>query len=199
MVDHRKKVNYKGINLNKPNKLNRLKGLATYLSGPIDFAEDMGCKWRNDLTPFLEDMNIKVFNPLRHAFVGADKIPEKRIRMDKLLTEEKFTELHKEMKELVHMDLRSVDLASFLIVHYDSTVSMCGTLEELFKCNMQVKPVLLVHKEPRKQLSSWLYGRLPPEHFFANWDELKIYLTSINSNPNYEFTKADRKRWLLFQ
>ena len=70
----KKKVNYKGINLNKPSELNRLKGLAVYLSGPIDFAEDMGCKWRNELTSFLEDMNVKVFNPLRHAFVGADKI-----------------------------------------------------------------------------------------------------------------------------
>ena len=179
--------------------MNRLRGLACYLSGPIDFAENRGCKWRDELTPFLEEMNVKVLNPLRHSFVGADKIPEKRAKMDLLLKEGKFIEVHKEMKEIVHMDLRSVDLASFLIVNYDSTVHMCGTLEELFKCNMQVKPVLLVHKEPRNKLSSWLYGRLPPEHFFESWDSLKKYLTDINSDPDYQFTVADSKRWLFLK
>ena len=179
--------------------MNRLKGLIGYLSGPIDFVSDHGTEWRDAITPFLEEKGVKVLNPLRHSFLGSDKIPEKRIKMDKLLKEEKFVELHQEMKELVHFDLRSVDLASFLIVNYDSTVHMCGTYEEIFKCNLQVKPVLLVHKKPRTELSSWIYGRFPPEHFFASWDELKNYLTAIDSDPNYNFTKADLKRWLFFE
>jgi len=178
--------------------MNRLKGLACYLSGPIDFESDKGEGWRNMITPFLEKMGVKVLNPLHPSFVGADKIPEKRIRMDNLLKSNQFDELHKEMKELVHMDLRSVDLSSFIICNYDSTVHMCGTYEEIFKCSNQVKPVLLVHKKPRNELSSWMYGRFVPEYFYASWDELKDYLTAINSNPDYEFTDADKKRWLFF-
>jgi len=178
--------------------VNRLKGLLTYLSGPIDFVPDHGTEWRDMITPFLEDMGVKVLNPLRHSFTGSEKIPEKRVKMKDLLEEEKFHELHKEMKELVHMDLRSVDLSSFVICNYDSTVHMCGTMEEIFKCNIQVKPCLLVHKKPRNQLSSWMYGRFPPEHFFSSWDNLKTYLTEINSSPNYQFTTADKKRWLFF-
>jgi hypothetical protein len=150
------------------------------------------------MTPFLENMGVKVLNPLRHSFIGAEKIPEKRTLMEKLLREDRFEELHQEMKELVHMDLRSVDLSSFIICNYDPNVTMCGTMEEIFKGNLQVKPVLLVHKVPRNKLSSWLYGRFPPEHFFPSWDELKNYLTEINSDLNYEFTKADLKRWLFF-
>ena len=178
--------------------MNRLKGLACYLSGPIDFAEDMGCGWRDNITPILEKMNVKVFNPLSHSFDGAEEIPYKRVEMDKMLKNGDYAGVHKEMKQLVHMDLRSVDIASFLIVNYDSTVHMCGTYEEIFKCNTQVKPCLIVHKKPRKELSSWMYGRFPPEHFFASWEELYIYLEDINSDPHYQFTKADNKRWLFF-
>ena len=39
--------------------------------------------------------------------------------MQKLLKEGKFDELQYEMRELVHYDLRAIDLASFLIVNYD--------------------------------------------------------------------------------
>jgi hypothetical protein len=178
--------------------LNRLKNLYCYLSGPIDEATDNGVGWREDITPFLEDMGVKVLNPLAHSFVGADKIPEKRKKMKILLENEKFEELHQEMKDLVHMDLRSVDLASFVICNYDSTIHMCGTYEEIFSCNLSVKPCLLVHKKPRCQLSSWMYGRFPPDHFFSSWDDLREYLRKINSDPNYKFTKADLKRWLFF-
>jgi len=178
--------------------MNRLKGLVTYLSGPIDCAEDKGYGWRDTITPFLENMGVKVLNPLRHSYMGAERIPEKRKLMDEFLKEGRFQELHEEMKELVHMDLRSVDLSSFIICNYDSSIHMCGTYEEIFKHNTQVKPVLLVHKKPRNELSSWMYGRFPPEYFFFSWDELKLYLTSIDSDPNYQFTKADMKRWLFF-
>ena len=179
-------------------KLNRLKNLYCYLSGPIDYEVDKGEGWRNMITPFLEDLGVKVLNPLHHSFMGADKIPAKRIKMDSLLKNNQFEELHEEMKELVHMDLRSVDLSSFIICNYDSTVHMCGTYEEIFAGNTSVKPVLLVHKKPRNELSSWLYGRLPPAHFFDSWNVLKTYLTDIDSDPDYKFTKADKKRWLFF-
>ena len=179
--------------------MNRLKGLCTYLSGPVDFASDRGYGWRDNITPFLENMGVKVLNPLSHCFVGSDKIPSKRIKMDRLLKEGKFNELHMEMKELVHMDLRSVDLSSFLICNYDSNIHMCGTYEEIFKCNLQVKPCLIVHKKPLNKLSSWMYGRFPPDHFFDSWDSLKEYLTAIDSDPSYNLTQADKKRWLFFE
>jgi len=177
--------------------MNRLKGLSCYLSGPIDFQKDRGAGWRDMITPFLEKMEVKVLNPLRPPFYGASKIPEKRIKMDDMLKNNQFEELHQEMKELVHMDLRAVDLSSFIICNYDSNIHMCGTYEEIFAGNKSVKPVLLVHKKPRNELSSWMYGRFPPSSFFADWDELKIYLRNINSCSSYKFTEADNKRWLF--
>ena len=40
--------------------MNRLKGLNCYLSGPIDFAENLGSGWRDKITPILQKKGIKV-------------------------------------------------------------------------------------------------------------------------------------------
>jgi hypothetical protein len=179
--------------------MNRLKGLACYLSGPIDFAEDMGCKWRDDITPFLEKMNVKVFNPLTHSFYGTQDLDTvKRPRMDELLKHENYSELRDEIKEINHWDLRSLDLSSFVIVNYNIETFMCGTHEEIFTANRQNKPVLLMVGDKMSQLPKWMYGRFPCEHMFKSWDDLTIYLRNINSGSNYKFTEADNKRWLFF-
>lgn len=179
--------------------MNRLNGLACYLSGPIDFAENKGCKWRNDIEPFLKDRNVRVFNPLKHSFYGTQDLDtHKRPRMEVLLREGKFEDLRAEVKELNHWDLRCVDLSSFLIVNYDINVFTCGTHEEIFNANKQAKPVLLMIGDNRKNMPKWMYGRFPPDHMFESWDLLKQYLNSIDSDPNYKFSEADLKRWLFF-
>lgn len=180
--------------------MNRLKGLACYLSGPIDFAEDKGCVWRDGLTPVLEKMNVRVLNPLRHSFYGTQDLDtEKRPRMERLLKEGKFEELRDEVKDLNHWDLRAVDLSSFLVVNYPVPPVTCGTHEEIFTANRQSKPVLLMVGEgKKKEMPKWMYGRFPPEHMFESWDDLILYLRNINSSSTYEFTESDNKRWLFF-
>jgi len=180
--------------------MNRLKGLCAYLSGPIDFAENLGCEWRNNITPVLENMNVQVFNPLRHSFYGTQDLDtEKRPRMAKLLEEGNFEGLRQEVKDLNHWDLRAVDLSSFLVVNYPIPPVTCGTHEEIFQANKQTKPVLLmIGENNRKKMPKWMYGRFPPDHMFESWDELITYLNNINSNQNYEFTSSDDKRWLFF-
>jgi len=179
--------------------MNRLNGLACYLSGPIDFATDMGKSWRDEITNFLEPKNVHVLNPLKHCFWGAQELDTvKRPRMKKLGEECRFDELRTEMKSVNHWDLRAVDLSSFLIVNYDNSVHMCGTYEEIFIANKQSKPVLFVLSCQRNKISSWMYGRFPPSHMFESWQELKYYLNRIDEEKNYQFTEADNKRWLFF-
>jgi len=181
--------------------LNRLRNLGCYLSGSVDFSSDHGKGWRDEITPFLEKMGVKVFDPLNHHktfHIDEDIDTVKRPYMRKLLEENNYDELQKEMKELVHMDLRAIDLASFMLVNYDTSVHLCGTVEEIGICSKQVKPVILVAKNGKNKLPSWIYGRLSHELFFNNFDEAKDYLTRIDSDPNYQFTKVDLKRWIFF-
>lgn len=181
--------------------INRLFGMAAYLSGSIDSSPDKGKGWRDDMTPFLEDKGIRVFNPLNHHktfHITEDIDTVKRPYMNELLKNGKFDELREEMRELCHFDLRAIDLASFMIVNYDTSLHLCGTVEEISIGSKQVKPVLIMCKNGKKKLPSWLYGRLPHEYFFDSWEEIRDYLTRIDSDPNYQFTKVDLKRWLFF-
>jgi nucleoside 2-deoxyribosyltransferase len=180
--------------------MNRLNGLSVYLSGPIDFAENSGAGWRNEITPYLEEKGLRVLDPLKHQYFGADELDDvKRPRMKALLEAGEYQKLREEMKEVIHWDLRSVDKSDFLIVNYDNSVHMCGTYEEIFIANTQNKPVLLVLSCPRNKLSTWMYGRFPPSHMFDSWDDLHAYLDEVDSGPDY-FTwrlDVDKKRWLF--
>jgi hypothetical protein len=179
--------------------MNRLNGLSAYLSGGIDFDPTMGREWRDDMTSFLEPRNVRVFNPLKHIFYGSQEIDTvKRPRMKKMLEDGDFEGLKNEMKSLVHMDLHAVDLASFLICSYNVNIHMCGTIEESTLANKQQKPILIMAKNGKKKLPSWIYGRMPWQHFFESWDELKEYIKNIDENPDYVFTECDKKRWLFF-
>jgi len=177
--------------------MNRLKGLGCYLSGPIDYAKDNGSGWREDLSKFLESRNVKVFNPLDHHFDGAEEVDTvKKPTMEKMREEGRFSEIRDEMKDIIHWDLRALDLSSFLVVNYDIETRMAGTLEEMFLANTQTKPVLLMVGSHVKELSTWIFGRFPYDHMFSSWDQLKDYLIAIDSK-DVAFSDADRKRWLF--
>jgi hypothetical protein len=89
--------------------VNRLNGLACYLSGPIDFAENYGSAWRDDITPFIEEKNVKVFNPLKPMFYGSANLNEyKRPHMLELVKQRRFEELRADMKDLNTWDLRAI-------------------------------------------------------------------------------------------
>lgn len=179
--------------------MNRLFNLSAYLCGPIESESDFGHGWRDEITPFLESLNVRVFNPLKPTFHGTAYLNEvKRPYMDKLFEDRNWDALREEVKQINRWDLRAVDLSSFLVVNYNLDVRMCGTYEEIFLANKQNKPVLLVVKDKSK-VPLWMHGRVPMRsHCFEGWDALKDYLNRINSDVNFKFDPADTKRWLFF-
>ena len=44
---------------------NRLKGQRVYLAGAMDRVPDRGATWRENITPFLNELNVTVFDPLK--------------------------------------------------------------------------------------------------------------------------------------
>jgi hypothetical protein len=182
--------------------INRLRNLTCYLSGSIDASLDKGRGWRDEITPFLEEKGIRVFNPLNHHktfHIKEDIDTIKRPYMRKLLEEGKFDELQKETRELVHLDLRAIDLSNFMILSYNTDLHLCGSVEEMSIVSKQVKPCLVVAKNGIKKLPSWIFGRLPWQHLFNNWEELKDYLNRIDADPNYQFSPQDNKRWTFYE
>ena len=192
-------INYKPEFANMQVPLNRLNNLGCYLCGPIDFAEDLGRGWREDITDFLVARNATIFNPLEHPFHGVKTFDDvKRPYLKHLADTRQFDKLRDEIKAINKWDLRAIDLSSFVVVNYNMDIPMCGTHEELFMANRQNKPVLLIVKDKSK-MPKWLYGRVPHEHMFEGIDALKEYLSSVDTDPDFDFCEADTKRWLFLE
>lgn len=176
-------------------EINRLEKQRAYLAGAIDRVADRGVGWRDNITPFLEGMNVVVFNPLNKSCdVGIEdnEVHNKKLN---LRNEEKYEELSSVMGKIRRVDLRLVDISDFLIVNLDLNTHPCGTLEEIFRANEQKKPIIIHVEQGKKQAPDWLFGTMPHQMIFSNWDEVKHYLQHINSADKIE----DYKRWFFFK
>lgn len=174
--------------------LNRLNHQRVYLAGPMDRVADRGATWRDDITPFLKNMGVRVLNPIYKPInIGVEDENTHGIKQ-KLKHEENYDELTKLMKEIRNVDLRMVDISDFLIVNLDLDIHPCGTLEEIFWANRQKKPILIHMVQGKKHTPDWLFGTIPHQMIFSSWSELKNHIVYINSSPEIDFYK----RWYFF-
>jgi nucleoside 2-deoxyribosyltransferase len=172
-------------------KINRLKNQRVYLAGAIDRVSDRGTGWRNEITPFLEKMGIEVLNPLKKTSnVGLENDNVHKFKVA-LKAENKYDELSTLMKNIRSIDLRLVDISDFLIVNIDLDTHPCGTYEEIFWANRQKKPIIIHLEQGKSQTPDWLFGTIPHQMIFSNWEDLKTYLISINKDKIIE----DHNRW----
>lgn len=192
------KLNFINVNDNpfiEKKKLNRLKNKPVYLVGCMDLVKDGGVGWRNDLTPWLENRNIIVWNP-------TDKPIENRGLEDAAVREEinkmknngEYGEIRKKYKDIRNIDLRMVDESKFIIANISIKNHACGTYEELFWANRCKKPVLVHIEEGKKNCPNWLLFTLPHELIFDNWDDLKEYVRHIDEDEIID----DLRRWVFF-
>lgn len=159
--------------------MNRLKDHSTYLIGPMDRVADRGRGWRDEITPFLKELEIGVFNPAKKATNKACEVDDAFTLRKKAMNEGDYDKVREIMKEVVSYDLRMVDLCDFIIMYVDTDVHMCGTYNEQFLACMQRKPVICFCKQAKKRIPDWLYGILDHNLFFDSLDEVKEYIRHI--------------------
>lgn len=163
----------------------KLFNLTTYLSGPMDYCENGGRHWRQELRPFLESLNINVLDPTEKCYKISRDLPEKVADMPYrrlLKSEGRYDELNQLLKKMRRVDLRSVDISDFLIVYLDYSIQMGGTYEEIVVAEKQNKPILVVCPQGKKQISDWWFAALDHNYFFDNFEQLKECLTNINND-----------------
>jgi nucleoside 2-deoxyribosyltransferase len=161
--------------------MNRLKNQRVYLAGAMDRVSDRGSTWRDNITPFLKELGVVVFNPInKPTDVGLEDHDSHQIKT-KLKSMERYDELSSMMKTIRSVDLRLVDISDFMIVNLDLDVHPCGTYEEIFWANRQKKSIIVHMVQGKQQAPDWLFGTIPHEMIFSSWDEIKNYLTEIHS------------------
>ena len=136
-----------------------LRGARVYLSGPMDFVasreDEKTNGWRARIGNVLHDLGCIVFDPWNkpearglHEY-GKEGINTSRDReawtfedsTDGARTRAKLTGHY---WETLHIDLRMVDTADFLVAHCPTNVYSVGTVHEIALARSQRKPVLFV-------------------------------------------------------
>lgn len=160
---------------------NRLKNQRVYLAGAMDRVPDRGNGWRDNITPFLENLGIIVFNPIKKpTIIGQEDEQTHRYKL-KLKAEQNYNELSDLMKVIRSVDLRLVDISDFLIVNLDLDIHPCGTYEEIFWANRQKKPIIVHMVQGKRSAPDWLFGTIPHQMIFSSWNDVKEYLNQIHT------------------
>lgn len=174
--------------------MNRLKNQRVYLAGAMDRVPDRGSSWRDSITPFLEEMDIIVFNPIKKPTdIGLEDRDSHLLRQE-LKKQNDYSKLAIVMKTIRAVDLRLVDISDFLIVNLNLDIHPCGTYEEIFLANRQKKPIIIHMEQGKNNTPDWLFGTIPHQMIFSSWDEIKQYLTHINNSISID----SFKRWYFF-
>ena len=174
--------------------MNRLNNQRVYLAGAMDRVADRGNGWRDNITPFLQSLNIIVFNPIKKPTVIGQEDEVTHKYKIKLKNAGKYDELSQLMKTIRSVDLRLVDISDFLIVNLDLDIHPCGTYEEIFWANRQKKPIVIHMVQGKENAPDWLFGTVPHKMIFSSWDDIKSYLSEINSQKEIN----TYNRWYFF-
>jgi nucleoside 2-deoxyribosyltransferase len=177
-------------------KSNMLNGLRFYLAGPIDAAKDDGVGWRRALKPWLNRRNVQPLDPCDKpiAYSAYKEIEGEKQKMKELKESGRYFELTQQMRDIVHVDLRMVDVSDVVIVYLDPSISMCGTYHELLNALQQRKPTLVVIEGGKAKAPNWLFGIMNFNFMFDSFDELKVFLKQIDEGV----ITADLSRWVFF-
>lgn len=183
--------------------MNRLNGSSTYLAGPMQHAADNGVIWREEITPFLKELGIKVLDPCKKPGELGKEDAETQAKVKDLLklfaSSTSFQKdyygdrLHDLMKDIVGIDLKMVDYSDFLICFVDLNQYSCGTWHEVTMAVLERKPVLIYCPSGLQNIPSWLFGVLKHNEFFESITELKNYIRHINED---EYLDVGRWKFL---
>lgn len=130
-----------------------------YLSGPMDYvasrADERRYGWRNRVGEFLRNLGATVFDPWSkpaiHGLYEYGKEDENTIKAKESWTFEqgaagasKRAACAEMFWPALHIDLRMVDTADFVVAYCPTNVYSVGTPHEIIMARQQHKPVLFV-------------------------------------------------------
>ena len=148
--------------------------MIAYLSGAMEFADDEGASWRNELTIWLkETINHQSIDPV----IESAKIVKENNAENYRNWKEADTNKYARFIQLcIKNDIEIVrEKADYLICLWDENVIRgAGTHAEITFAYDLKKPVYLINKLPQKDLSGWIMAC--SSEIFLNFDDLKDFL-----------------------
>jgi hypothetical protein len=176
---------------------NNLKGSCVYLVGSIDDSEDFGTGWRQEITPFLHNLGIGVFDPTNKPSIWISESEDEVNHLNELKKRSKFDALSHIMKKIVSIDLHFLDLSNFVIAHLDFNVRITGSITELTYAALEKKPIIVICPQGKENIPNWLFGLLDHDKFFISLDKATEYIEAVNQLdvrvfPQWRFINYDK-------
>ena len=160
-----------------------LKKKRVYLTGSISDAKDAGIGWRKIITPRLKQFGLIVDDPTKKtASNNRGEVGKDKEYFAKLIKQRKFEKVKDAFWPIVRQDLRSVDLADFIIWHWNPEERLLGTIHELVIGHaIEKKPVLLhVDDHLVEKINPWGLVFVKKGCLFTDWSKMYKYLEDIN-------------------
>ena len=110
--------------------MNRLQGMTAYLCGAMDRVEDGGVKWRQYMTPKLQQLGVGVLDPCDKPSDYGTEDQDTRGLISQLKKFGEYDEVSKIVKPICAIDLRMVDIAHFIVMSLDVDYHLCGSYQE---------------------------------------------------------------------
>ena len=148
--------------------------MIAYLSGAMEFADDEGASWRNEITIWLnETINHQSINPVIESAKIVKENNAENYRSWKVADANKYARF---IQLCIKNDLEIVrEKADYLICLWDENVIKgAGTHAEITYAYDLKKPVYLINKLSPKDLSGWIMAC--SSEIFSNFDDLKDFL-----------------------
>lgn len=174
--------------------------IMVYLCGPMDFTKDLGVKWREEATDKLVEIGLlhrNILNPCSKplSHTGAPLSEEQKLAND-LRANQDWDGLEMLARKIIHVDLRMVDKADFLIVNLSDCDRTTGTIHEIVIASLQQKPIYIIDNKGKNHVSMWLLGLVGHKRVYNNLDEVIREIRKIkNDGPS---TRKDAKQFLIF-
>lgn len=137
--------------------MKKLKLFYTYLAGPIELdTDDGGQKWRDVITPSLDEAGIYVQDPCKTEplATGMDVVTAQE-QFNRWIKGGRYDLFSDKFKLVVEKDMRMVDRSDFIIVHLFPDIGTTGTIHEMARAWRLKKPIYLIYYGPISNLSKW--------------------------------------------
>lgn len=136
--------------------------LKTYLVGSIQDANDGGVSWRDKLTKSLTEMHFEILDPCKmevnHSL--APTIEEQKKKLQNLKRSGEWDRWDKTLLAIQKSDITCVNMSEFLIVLYDHTKHLGGTIEEIVEAHHKHIPMYVVSYSSYMEFNDWTLARI---------------------------------------
>lgn len=164
--------------------MSKLQGKRCMLSGGIDRVVDDGIGWRQYIKEECKKRKIDMifFDPCDKPKGLGSEIGVEKVKVRELINSDKWEEAKNYVKTFRHYDLRAVDWSDLVIVKIDLNSHLCGTYDEVFLAEREMKPVFVIMGEGQTKydIPTWLVAFIKENEIFDNEDECISYLNNIN-------------------